>query len=257
MKIALCLKIVTILLSVLPQIAIAEWEQVAEGLEINRVAVWPGSVVSPELFFVRASLDKYRIGVVRAADFGLRNGSAKTLSTQANCFFGINGNFFDEHGKALGLVISRGIKHQPIHRGGKTLTGIFQIGQQGISIVNRADFDSRLVTEAIHAGPRLLSRGMNVPGLKAVNTYSRRAGVCLDKAKRVVFFISSGLMGITLQQVQDVIKGEEIACVDALNLDGGGSAQMYLSHEVLRFQNEDIFIQGRDNVPVVIGLLKR
>ncbi|MGI6524287.1 MAG: phosphodiester glycosidase family protein [Bdellovibrionota bacterium] len=243
-----------------PTFAAPNWEHFADDIEITRIAIWPQSVISPELFFVRTGLKSHRLGVIRASDFGLRNDNVKNLSIRAKSVFAINANFFDEHGRALGLTLSRGIKHKNIHFGGGTLTGILQVTQNGVSIINRSDFNQHLVLEALQAGPRLIVNGAAVQKIKDLTTYSRRSGVCIDREQRVVFYISSGLMGISLQQVQDTLLSKEIGCVDALNLDGGGSAQLYLSKHPSSDsvgKIEEVSIQGRDNIPVALGLFKK
>ena len=237
-----------------------KWDKYADDIDVARVSVWQQSVISPELLLIRSSLNRYRLGVIRAADYGLLHANVRALSKKAKSIMAINANFFDEHGKALGLVISRGIKHQKMHSSGGTLTGVFQVSQNGISIINRANFNPHLVIEAVQAGPRLLVNGLPVKQIKEADTYSRRAGVCLDKNNNVIFFISSGLMGISFHQVQDILNSHGIDCVNALNFDGGGSAQFYLTNKLDLLQNknlQEIFIQGRDNIPVAIGLFKK
>lgn len=231
-----------------------KWERLNDDLEIAKMDIWTQSVISPELFLVKTSLKKHRLGVIRAADFGLRNDNVKDLSIKAKSILAINANFFDENGKALGLVISRGIKHQNIHYGGGTLTGIFQVDQKGVSIINRSDFQASLVTEAVQSGPRLIIQGKAVKSIKNPDSVSKRAGICINKKHEIIIFISSGLMGISMRQVQQILESDGINCFDALNLDGGGSAQLYLQGGLHEKHQSEVFISGRDNIPVAIGL---
>ncbi|MCB0336241.1 MAG: phosphodiester glycosidase family protein, partial [Bdellovibrionales bacterium] len=197
--------------------------------------------------------------VLRAVSFGQTTSSAKALALKSNAVMTINANFFDENGKPLGLVVSQGIQQQKIHQGGNTLTGVFFVTRENIGIVNRSNFQSDLVIEAVQAGPRLLASGNKIKGLNKNEIRTRRSGVCVDKKKRLIFFITTGFMGITLHQLQEMILTPDIGCVDALNLDGGGSAQMYLDTQHASGQSkiDNITIHGSEPVPVMLALRQR
>lgn len=242
-----------------PQNVTVKWQSPGADLELARIRQWPSALFSPELLLVRTSLKKYRVGVVRALDFGKRAASVEQMSALSRAVVGINANFFDEHTRPLGLVISNGDFHQDIHKGGNTLTGVFQVGRKGPSIIHRADFSSEKVLEAIQAGPRILTDSKSVTVRATSNDPARRAGVCVDSKGRLIFFISSGMLGISIPDLQNLISLKEVGCKDALNLDGGGSAQFYLSSSILESKedHEEIVIPGADAVPVMLGLFVR
>lgn len=232
------------------------WQPAGDDLEIREIAAGGASFFPAKLVFVRSSLSRLSIGVVRAADYGHLRADVKTLVKLSKAVAAVNANFFDERGNPLGLVVSRAIIHRKLHRGGKTLTGIFQAGRNGVKIVGRDQFSPNFVVEAVQAGPRLLLGGMRAPGMNDTS-YSRRAGVCIDRAGRVnLFCVSSGLLGITIFQLQDALLSAGIDCVDALNFDGGGSAQLYFAGTAPGGARE-ILIEGSDQVPVVIGLFPK
>ena len=72
-------------------------------------------------------------------------------------------------------------------------------------------------------------------------------------------FITSGYVGVSIAQMQSVLTSPDIDCVDALNLDGGGSAQLYLSKDLpgAEKEAEEILLHGSDRVPVILGLVPR
>ena len=232
------------------------WHRVADDLEMKRAAIKPEALFAPELLFVRTSLKKYRVGVVRAQDFGGVGSTVRELCEKSKARLGVNASFFDENGRALGLVVSRGNLYQKVHRGGKTLTGVFQLTRYGIGIVQREDFRPEAAIEAVQAGPRLIIGGQAVHGLRNLSSHSRRAGVCIDEHARVLLYVSSGLAGIGISELQEILLSPEIACKDALNLDGGGSAQFFLSKELpgVMPEMEDLAIEGSENIPVMLGL---
>jgi exopolysaccharide biosynthesis protein len=231
------------------------WTTLAEDLEVREVSYPSGSLFPARLIFLRSALKRFNVGVVRAADFGMTRSTVKDLVNRSKAVAGINANFFVDSGQPLGLVISRAILHGKLHRGGKALTGIFQSGRLGMSVVGREEFSPTSVVEAVQAGPRLLIKGKKVPGVHTAS-YSRRAGVCIDREGRLnLFCVSSGLLGLTVGQLQELLARDDVGCVDALNLDGGGSAQLYVSKTLPREElEEEILVQGSDPVPVILAL---
>jgi exopolysaccharide biosynthesis protein len=237
-----------------------QWEQIAEDLELAQVQVQGNTFLSSELLFIRTKLERYRVAIIKASELGARRSSVVSLGKSAKAAAVINANFFDEQGKPLGVVISRGILNQGVHRGGGTLTGIFQAGTGGLRITNRSDFTPAGVSEAIQAGPRLLSSGSKVRGIRESSASSRRSGICIDAEQRLVLFcVSSGILGVSIEQLQDELLRPQIGCVDALNLDGGGSSQFWINPSLpgARKGFEGVSLEGTDPVPVAIALLPR
>jgi exopolysaccharide biosynthesis protein len=247
----------------LPQLEAQSWERIAEDLEMIRLDLEPNSLFSAELLLLRSELKRFAPRVVTALQLGKKLATAEEFAEKSRAVVTINANFFDENSRALGLVVTNGSVQQQTHLGGSALTGIFQLiasGAPNISIVHRQDFSPKKVLEAFQAGPRLLAHGQ---ALRVKDTSSsRRAGICIDASGKLVLFATSGFFGATLTQVQQLLRNNPVNCQTALNLDGGGSAQLFLSgkrvgsgvtspHRAI----PDINIQGVDSVPVVLALV--
>jgi len=205
---------------------------------------------------IRANNKSVRVSVIRAAEFGLKRATAQTLCKASGASVCVNANFFDEKGDPLGLIISHGILHHKLHQGGKTLTGIFQVTRLNAGIINRSEFVQGNVLEAVQAGPRLIVKGAAVTGLKDESS-SGRSGICIDKDDRIVLFAGYfRFPGVTLSDIQAILKTDPIHCIEALNFDGGGSAQLYVNPEKIDSLNNQpkLSIEGFDEVPVVLGL---
>ena len=238
----------------------AQWRTLGDDLEFAELSVSTRIFFSSKLTFLRTSLARYRVGLVRAAEFGWKRADVKTLCQASRAAVGINSNFFDEQGDPLGLVVTRGIMHQRIHQGGSTLTGVFQASRKRISIVNRSSFSREQALEALQAGPRLLASGQPVAGLRETLSLPKRAGVCIDSQGRLIFFaVSSRFFGLSLDTLQQTLRRPEIDCSDALNLDGGGSVQLYVSGKLPGAAHEtaEISITGDDQVPVILALFPK
>lgn len=243
----------------LPSYAEPLWQPVVEDLDRASVQIGSGNIFSSELTLFRTSLNNFRVEVVRALDYGRQRAAVSELCERSKGALCINANFFDEDGAALGLVVHRGITVQKIHRGGQTLTGIFFASRDGVHIVARSLFTPDRAFEAVQAGPRVIENRKPVSGVE-LTSRSRRSGVCVDGEKRLVLFaVSSGFLGVSMEELQAALSRRDIDCVDALNLDGGGSSQLYLDPTIRgpNKTNPGIDIKGRDDVPVALALIAK
>lgn len=229
---------------------IPEWKSLAPDLEVTEFGSSSPGLFSSQLLFVRTGLRDFVLSVGMAREFGMGRATAKVLAEKAGGAVAVNANFFDLDRKPLGLVINRGLTRNPLHKGGRVLTGIFELNSKGPTVRSRDGYDSSSAIEAIQAGPRLLAKGQKIEGLSDRDVATRRSGVCIDKQGRLLLFCSaSNLGGITLLELQSLLLNPHIGCVDALNLDGGGSAQMYL-----KVSETNYYLPGTDEVPVVLLL---
>ena len=233
------------------------WEKLGGGLEQTNFRINGDSIISSSIALVRSDMRSHRIGIIRASEFGWKQATVQALCKAAGAVACINANFFDEQGKPLGLVISRGIIHQKIHKGGGLLTGILFVTPKSVGVAHRDTFSTDGVVEAVQAGPRLVSKGAIVEGLRESSRSSNLSGICIDSQDRIsIFRVTSGVFGGSLHQVQNVLIQPQLGCLEALNFDGGGSSSMYISGEIqghagaVREEN----FPGTDEVPVAIGL---
>ncbi len=237
-----------------------DWVRAGDDLEILERSYPENALLGTPMVFIRSSLKRYRVEVVRAREFGWKRATIKALTIKAHGAVGINANFFDEDGKALGLVLSRGTLFQGLHLGGSVLTGVFQIQSENLSIVARAKFKSDGISEAVQAGPRLLINGVRVAELREHESSSRRAGLCIDgRGNLILYSVASSFSGMTMKALQDALLSPEINCKNALNLDGGGSAQLYVSNTLVGGTSsaESIYIFGKDEIPVGLVLVPK
>ena len=154
----------------------------------------------------------------------------------------------------LGIIISDGKLTNRMHRGGSLLTGVFYLQKDKPQIVHRSQFiPANNVRLALQAGPRLVEAGKPLQ-LKSPNAISRRSGIAVTKDGEIVMFATIlRFPGASLQQIQDMLLDPRLAITDALNLDGGGSSQLFVRKNSAL--PEETFITGGDVVPV--GLVVR
>lgn len=232
------------------------WNKLGSGLEQANFSVEDGPIISSSIAAIRSDMRNHRLAVIRASEFGWKSATVKEMCTASGATACINANFFDEQGKPLGLVMSRGILLNRIHKGGGLLTGILFASQKQVGIVRRESFSTEGVVEAVQAGPRLVSEGRIVEGLKESRS-TNLSGICIDAEHRVTIYrVSSGVFGTSLRQLQSTLLAPPLNCTEALNFDGGGSSSMYLAGEIsghagaVREEN----FPGVDEVPIAVGL---
>jgi exopolysaccharide biosynthesis protein len=235
------------------------WEMLTEGLEVSHFQIARSGLISSPAVALRADPKRFAPRTIRSADYGWKRATAQAICKASGAAACINTNFFDEQGKPLGLAISRGIQHQKMHNGGGTLTGVFFVTNEGrLGIAHRGEFSAAGVVEALQAGPRLISVGAPVVGVKEASSATNISLVCIDGVGRLILMrVTLGIFGGTLREVQGALLRPELGCVEALNFDGGGSSQLYFSAAIKGHPGgiREEWLPGRDEVPVFLGLV--
>lgn len=244
--------------SIFPALADAgAWQSLAPDLERFSKDGGFFRFFSSEFFAVRTSLTRFNLQVVRAVDYGSQTSTAQEICRRSKASVCLNAGYFDEEARPLGLLMSRGKVLNQLHRGGATLTGIFQLARSGPAIITRAEGPSALALEAVQAGPRILHEGHIVRSVELAKS-SRRTGVCIDQNGRLILYVAlPGVGGYPLAEVAEQL--QRIGCQEALNLDGGGSTQMFISEKLPGgiAKGAGRSVDGKDPVPVFLALVSQ
>jgi len=200
------------------------YAQIAPGVEFSRY------VVSPFRYrvFARAHVLRVDISVASLGLVSPGNGRfpVREMVRKAGALGGVNGQFFDENDTVLGLQVSGG-KQLSAYR--KTDGGVFIIDASGAALVHSLKFNpGRKVDFAVQCRPRLVVDGKPMK-LKAQS--ARRTAIGVDEKGRVILAVTSGqpFRADNFARLLASLPSEGgLGCRDALNLDGGGSSQMYL-----------------------------
>lgn len=235
------------------------WTKSSNGIDYQKISLATGGSLGKQLLVAKIAIGKQGVKVLRAQDFGKRSMSAREICISAGALLCINSSFFDEKNNALGLLISSGITFQKTHQAGDTLTGIFASTRKSFSILGREEFNSALFIEALQAGPRLVINNKAVSDFKDQGA-SRRSGICIDNASTPIFFATTNdSWAISLKEFSQAMISPEVNCRDGLNLDGGGSAQLFMRTSTGKSINaeEVIFdIRGEDEAPVFLAVFE-
>jgi uncharacterized protein YigE (DUF2233 family) len=233
-----------------------EWQRLEHGFETARYRIpFESSVVSSEVLLLRVDPVRYSIHVVPAIKTGSLSSDVKTITTRFGGIAGINGNFFDPEGRALGVVVSNFVEKQKVQRGGSVLSGVFFTDGKRFGIAHRDDFQSAGIAEALQAGPRLIVNHEPVQ-VKQPDSGTRRSGIAITRSQQIILYATTvRFPGATLGQIQTMLLSPELQIVDALNLDGGGSSQLFVAK--LGANNEEVDIAGGDPVPVGLVIKRK
>ncbi|HEX9997740.1 MAG TPA: phosphodiester glycosidase family protein [Abditibacterium sp.] len=184
------------------------WARLDSGIE-RRTFLWHGVQVHA----FRADASRVFLGIGETLD-------ARDWLKFKRARVAINGGYFDEKGKPLGLRVSQKRKKVALREAN---WGVFWIRKGRARIAHTRDFSTKHKTdEAIQCGPRLVVAG-RATDLKP--QWSRRSGIGIDNRGRVVLAVADG--PLSLQDWAGAFASNDgLGCRDALNLDGGPSTQM-------------------------------
>ena len=231
------------------------WKTVDPGIEYRKMTLERSEPnYSFDLKLFRFDTDRVLPRIVSSGQFQLKGGDAKTLAQRSGALAAINANYFDDKGKPLAFLkttteqINRSVSKHALY------TGIFGVHNSTPFIVHRDDFHLTQAQEAVQSGPLLLSGGEAVSTLPNSGRYSRRAVIGIDKQHRILVGVTDTVLGgLSFAELQELFLNPQwqLDTPDLLNLDGGGSAQLYIKTKV-----HEEFISGTSEVPVVIGFFK-
>jgi uncharacterized protein YigE (DUF2233 family) len=232
-----------------------DWKLLDSGIEHRKMTLERSDPsYSFDLNLVRFGRQRVLPRIISSGQFQLKSADAKTLAQRSGAVATINANYFDEKGKPLAFLktanqeINRSVSKHALY------TGVFGVQDSMPFIVHRDEFQLTDAQEAIQSGPLLLKQGAAVPSIPGAGRYSRRAVIGMDKQQRLIVGVTDTVLGgLSFAELQELFSRPEwqLETTELLNLDGGGSAQLYI-----KTRSHEEFISGTSEVPVVIGFFK-
>jgi exopolysaccharide biosynthesis protein len=197
------------------------WKMIGPGIEYldldrDRLPQWS------HIHAFRLDMQYQELGVVLAKDTPSQNGSAPNFKRYSHSLIAINGGFFTPKREPIGLRISNHQVLNPL----KLISwwGVFSIQNQRASITSPYDFHHHNnIDFAIQAGPRLLI-AKKIPALKP--GFANRTALGITANGQVILLVTENLP-ITTTELAKIMRKQPLNCIDALNLDGGGSTQLF------------------------------
>jgi len=237
--------------------AFGGWRTAQKGVDFRTIVlerIEPNYQV--ELKLVRFDPAAITPRILHGRDLQLLNGAnTKTFAEMTGAIAAINANYFDEKGRALAYLktaakeINRSVSKHSLY------TGVFGLRDGSPFVMHRDDFKPSQASEALQSGPLLLHRGTTVGVMRGLGRYARRAVVGIDRDGRVIIAVTDAVLGgLSFAELQALFAKPkaQLDTTDLLNLDGGGSAQLYLKAGSL-----EEWVAGTTDVPVAIGFFAK
>ncbi|MCS7059803.1 MAG: phosphodiester glycosidase family protein [Anaerolineae bacterium] len=229
-----------------------EWREVHPGVYFRLSSVAVGEWMD-RLALLRIDPARAEFRVRYAPDMPqtVRDWHMQTLITEGAVAV-INAGFFNANNENTGLLITDGQTHGQSYRG---FGGMFFIQEGRPSLIWLAEQpyqpDSH-ITQAVQSFPMLVRAGRALDGVPNSGRPSRRSFVGIDRQGWVILGVTT--MPIwSLTALADYLAGaSDLALDSALNLDGGGSAGMWV-----RGVADGLLVNSIDPVPAVIVVIPR
>jgi uncharacterized protein YigE (DUF2233 family) len=232
------------------------WRDLQQGVAIRTLALersQPNYTI--ELKLARFNPQLIAARVLDSGEFQLRSASAKTFAEKSQALAAINANYFDERGRPLAYLKTRVKEVNRILSKHSLYTGVFGIGESGAFVTHRDEFAPAQASEALQSGPLLLHHGVPLAVSPDLGRYARRAVIAVDKNGALIVAVADALLGgLGLAELQKLFADNRwhVDAVELLNLDGGGSAQLYVKSG--KFEE---WLPGTSEVPVAIGFFTK
>lgn len=232
------------------------WKPIGRGMEFRKVVMQRiDPAYAMELKLLRLDSQLIVPRVLYAAQFQLKSANAKTFAEKTGALAAINANYFDERGRPLAYLktaekeINRAVSKHGLY------TGVFGLSQSGPFVTHRDEFQPAQAGEALQSGPLLLHRSVSVEVLSGLGRYARRSLIAIDKQDRILIGASDGVIGgLGFAELQELFTQPkwQMEAIELLNLDGGGSSQLYI-----KSGNFEEWLPGTSEVPVAIGFFSK
>lgn len=245
----LCL-IVLVVLSCFYKTALAQtnerWQTLSPGVEYQDLE---GGLLTPwsHIHVFRVDLKNNKLESVTAKNIGMNNASVDQISERTRALLGINGGFFDKQFRPLGLRISNKQQLSPLKR--ISWWGIFYIKNKVPKIASLRTFEQDTDIEfAVQSGPRLLING-KIPSLKVGSADRSALGITAEG--KVILLVSTNA-AMSTYELARFMKSPPLNCVNAINLDGGSSSQLYA-----HIRNFQLNVRGFSNISDAVTVSAR
>jgi exopolysaccharide biosynthesis protein len=233
-----------------------DWRSIQNGVEFRKISLGR-SEPNHSIDFKVLRFDTRWVTprILRSNQFQLKGANVKILAEKSGAIAAINANYFDEKGQPLGFLKINAQEINSTVSKSSLISGIFGVRSFSPFIIHRDEFQSLQADEALQCGPLLLKHGSPLEVTRGVGRYSRRSVIGIDQEKRLLVAVTDGIFGgLSWAELQELFSASQwqLQARDLLNLDGGGSAQLYV-----RTANLEEMIAGTSEIPVAIGFFTK
>ncbi len=241
-----------VLLCVAP--ALADWKSVTPGVDYQE---YTSDNMDVHVTRVDLTNDALQIVVSRESERGLK---VSDYAKNNKAIVAINGDYFDDKFNPIGLTVGPCGRWQ----GSKDTSreGVVAVGEHKASIRKQSEVmepPEDWVVSAISGWPMLVANCELVkplPGSPAFTASPHpRTAVGLSQDHTQLYFViaegrRTGVPGLTLQQLA-VFMRDELGVCAAINLDGGGSAAMWVGDHIVNRVSDGVERRVGNHIAVI------
>lgn len=248
MRIAIIIGLV--LLSAGP--AASEWRTLEPGLDTQILSAKSSSWGSSTFHVFRVDLNHFKLVALDSrTQLKTPKSSIAALGKARGARLAVNGTYFDEKDRPLGLLLDESGQHNGLRRAD---WGVFFIEGKRAQLIHTnawREREKRPVEFAIQVGPRCVVDGELV---RLKPQTARRAALGIQPDGRVIIAVTAD--PTTSADLASFLARSEAAggmgCQQAVMLDGGGSAQLWAADPSIAFA-----IPGLWTVPTGVAVVPR
>ncbi len=222
------LKIISLFVALLLPVtssAATQWRMLAPGLAYTKLRV---SAVNPwaQIHAFLIDVKHYQLAIAFATEQRRLTTTVRHLVKANQALLAVNGGFFTPELKPIGLRIQNGkVKHRLKNT---SWWGVFySTGSRSRIVAQRSYRFNRHINFSVQGGPRLIINGI-IPRLKT--GYAERTAIGITRGHQIVL-LATEHAPLTTTQLAEIMRRSftegGLNCVQALNLDGGRSTQLY------------------------------
>ena len=222
--------------------ATSAWQTLADGMAW-RTLIPQGDELA-QIVVIRIDPQRFRFRAIYREGDPQSLADWRALENDASLI--VNANFFDQHHRVLGAVVSDGVAYGTAYsaRGGG-----FYVRDRDLAVAGpQAQIDSS-VQQAIQGFPLLARDGQQAYFSSTEGERNRRTLIAEDKSGNILILVSP-FLGLSLHDLSAYLPTTGLDIVTAVNLDGGGSTMLALP-------SADFFVPSFDAVPTILAVYPR
>ena len=204
------------------------WLPIRAGLEYSSFKVPVDDLGFATLHVFRIDPQYFALRILQAPSQQKLGASVDELAKSSAAVLAVNGGFFSEEHRSIGLLISQGKVLNKLHN--TSWWSIFAISKTNQARIISPRFYAENASQldfAVQAGPRLVING-EIPEFR--DRYADRTALGIAPDGKILLLVTEG-SGLLLQQLAEVFVQDErrggLGCLDAMALDGGSSTQLF------------------------------
>jgi len=237
--------------------ASADWRNVAPGVDYQE---YRGDNYDIYVTRVNVASDQIRIVVSNESEKGLK---VSDYAKKVNAISAINGDYFDDHFNPVGYTIGPCGPWTNVKDMQREI--VLQIANQHAVLRKRTSLgdDPDPVDAAISGWPIIVKEchalgAKELPGSAAFTRSPHpRTALGISKDGTLLYFVvadgrRTGVPGLTLAELADFMADKLDVC-SAMNLDGGGSAAMWVGDHIVNRPSDGVERGVGDHIAVVLS----